>query len=762
MPPPLWGWFFCFISIEFNPEIQYIWYRFKSNPMNNRPQTIFLLVFVLSALSLSAQNVDSLKNSLSHAEGPYDKAKINLIIANSLEGSDIYRAKIHANMAIELLLDQKGDSVLSLRSDANNTLGICESNQGNYDAAVNYFFKAAQIDKQLKALDKAAKKYVNIAIIYKNQGEHFKALQLYDSSMVQASEFQDTSFMASILLNKGVLYYDLGNYDEALKYYLEAEEYLQKIQEAENLAILKYNMGLIFHEQENLDLAATQFKAAQALFDSLGNRYGMAYCYTSLGDIYRTSASYFEAIDYYNQAYRIHESLSNKQGMAEALIQIGLVYFENGKFSKAFDFYQEAYRINQQIAYPKGQAIALRNQAHVFRERKDLMQAIDHYRRALNIAKELQDDAMQRDVNFDLSKAYEMEDNTELAFYHYKKYIDFRDTIETAELDAGMSRLKARHDIETREKTIENLQVKQKVQEVENQRQRALIRFSLIVLVIIVLFLLVLFRKNYQIRKINEELLRKQDLINSSISYASKIQAAVLPPLRLIENLLPNSFIFFRPRDIVSGDFYWTAERGGKIAVAAVDCTGHGVPGAFMSMMGISFLNEVFMKEKFRSSGEILSLLRSYVKEALHQTEDHPETKDGMDISLVLIDKEKQELQYSGAYSPLVIVNGQELVYLKGDRMPIGIHHNEKEHFSTHKISYQGGEMIYLFSDGYADQFGGAKGKKFRMSPFRELLQSISLLPLDSQKSILQQELEEWQGQHEQIDDILVMGIRLQ
>jgi len=730
--------------------------------MDNRLQTTLLFVLMFFSFSLCAQEVDSLKQRIARAETPYAKAKIHLMIANVLEGSDVSKAKKHAVKTIELLENQRGDSILSLKSDANNTLGICESNQGNYNAAVDYFFKAAQIDKQLNALDKAAQKYVNIAIIYKNQGDHFKALQLYDSSMVQASGLQDTSFMASVLLNKGVLYYDLGNYDQALNYYLEAEDYLEEVQEAENLAILKYNMGLIFHEQEDLELAATQFKAANALFDSLGNKYGMAYCYTSLGDIYRSSASYFEAIDYYNQAYRIHESLSNKQGMAEALIQIGMVYFENGKFSKAFDFYQEAYRINQQIAYPKGEAIALRNQGHVFLEKEDLKQAINYYKQALSIAQELQDDGMQRDVNYDLSKAYEIEDKTGEALYHYKRYIEFRDTIETAELDAGMTRLKARHDIETREKTIENLQVKQRVQEIENQRQRALIRFSLVVLFIIVLFLLILFRKNQQIRKINQEILRKQDLINASISYASKIQAAVLPPVSLIRKLLPNSFILFRPRDIVSGDFYWIAGRDGKIAVAAVDCTGHGVPGAFMSMMGISFLNEIFLKRKFASSGEILSNLRVYVKEALHQTEDNPETKDGMDISLVVIDKEKRELQYSGAYSPLVIVKGQHLRRIKGDRMPIGIHHNEKEHFSTHKIAYQGGEMVYLFSDGYADQFGGTKGKKFRMSPFRELLQSVSLLPLDSQKNILQQELEKWQGHNEQIDDILVMGIRLE
>ncbi len=727
--------------------------------------TILRVFFYLLCLSfhtgLLAQNVDSLKQIITKSESSFNKAKVHLMIANRLEASDVSEAKKHAIKALELLEKTKGDSVLQLTSDANNTLGICENNQGNYDAAIAYFLKAAQIDKQMEALDKAAQKYVNVAIIHKNQGEHFQALQLYDSSMVQATLLQDTSFMASILLNKGVLYYDLGNYDQALEFYLEAEEYLQNIQEPENLAILKYNMGLIFHEQENLDIATAQFRSAKELFDSLGNKYGAAYCYTSLGDIYRATASYFEAIDYYNQAYRIHESLSNKQGMAEALIQIGMVYFENGKFSKASDFYQEAYQLNQQIDYPKGQAISLRNQGHVHLKHGDVQRGIRYYKRALKIAKELKDEAMQRDVNYDLAKAYEIEKKTEKAYLHYKRYIVYRDSIQTAHLDASMTRLKARQDIETREKTIENLKVKQQIQEVENERQSIIIRFSFALLLIIGVFFLLLFRKNRQIQGINEALVYKQGQINASISYASKIQAAVFPPERLINKMLPESFILFRPRDIVSGDFYWTAQRDGKVAVAAVDCTGHGVPGAFMSMMGISFLNEVFMKEDFNSSGEMLSLLRDYVKEALHQTEENPEAKDGMDISLIIIDKENQEIQYAGAYSPLVMIKGQELIYLKGDRMPIGIHHNEKELFTTHKITYQPGEMVYLFSDGYADQFGGPHGKKFRLSPFRELLQSISLLSVDDQKTILEQELDKWQGSYEQIDDILVMGIKL-
>ncbi|MFO7939584.1 MAG: tetratricopeptide repeat protein [Bacteroidales bacterium] len=718
-----------------------------------------LLLFASS--SLNAQNIDSLKRQVLVATSAYDKAKLYIKIANNLEDSQVDSSRFYALKAVKVLKSLKGDSVLKLTSEAYNTLGICENNQGNYGNAINYFSTAARYDKQMEAFGKAAQKYVNIAIIYKNQGEHFRALQLYDSSMVHASTYSDTSFMASIYLNKGVLYYELGNYDQALAFYLKAETLFTKLEEIENLAILRYNLGLIFHEQNNEALATSNFQSAKGLFDSLGNRYGVAYCYTSLGDVYRASGAYAKAIDFYNHAYEIHEDLSNKQGMAEAFIQIGLVYFEHGKYPKAGDFYQEAFNLNAQIDYPKGKAIALRNRGHIAVKQEKYREARQKYHSALLIADELADNALLQDLHLDLSGVYNKTQNVEKAFAHYKQYISFRDSIETAELDASMTRLKARYDIDSREKTIENLQVKQNIQEVENRRQRTIIRFSMGVVLIIVLFLALLFRKNREIRNVYEQLVLKQSQIKGSIDYASKIQAAVLPPESIIHKLIPDSFILFKPRDIVSGDFYWIGEREGKVAVAAVDCTGHGVPGAFMSMMGISFLNEVFMKGDFQDAGGLLTLLRSYVKEALHQTEEYPETKDGMDISLVIIDPENHELQFSGAYRPMVLCKGQEEVYLKGDRMPIGIHYNEKDRFSTHRLHYTGGEMIYLFSDGYSDQFGGPSGRKFRLSPFRELLQSVAMLPVASQKAILQHELAKWQGAHEQIDDILVMGLRL-
>jgi len=722
--------------------------------------SLLLLVVIVNGC-LYAQNLDSLKQVIQNTPVGYYQARDKLLAANLQVNSRVDSAMVYAQSAVEVLSEFSGDTVFALLSDGYNTLGICESNLGNYHQAIEQFFRSLEYDKKLGALDRVAKKYVNIAIIHKNQGAHFDALQLYDSSLVQARAMHDSSFIAAILLNKGVLYYELGNYEAALSFYTQSEALLERLKEPENSAILQYNIGLIFHDQGDSDMATMHYEKSRVLFEQLQNDYGVAYCYTSLGDVKRGQNAFGAAIDYYNQAFRIHENLGNKQGMAESLMQMGHVYFANEKYRKASDFFHEALLLNQAIDYPKGQAVAYRNLAHVLVQTNKLEKAHLFLVRSFTIAKQLEDIALLRDIHKDLSEIFELTGMPEKAYNHYKAFVQFRDTLETHELDASMTRLKARHDIESREKTIENLKITQEVQLEENKRQRMIIYFSFMMLVIVAAFVFMLYRKNHIIRNKNKALQLQQEEITSSIAYASKIQAAVLPPLELFMKIFPESFVFFKPRDLVSGDFYWTATTGNLTAIAAVDCTGHGVPGAFMSMMGISFLNELFSGHLDKSAGSLLSELRKHVKEALHQTNGRDDTKDGMDIALVIVNRNERALQFAGAYSPMVLIQNQHEVFVKGDRMPIGVHYNEKALFSTHQLSYNPGDMLYLFSDGYADQFGGTYGRKFRMTPFRELLKTLALLPVHTQKQILTQELNKWQGDMEQIDDILVMGVRL-
>lgn len=267
--------------------------------------------------------------------------------------------------------------------------------------------------------------------------------------------------------------------------------------------------------------------------------------------------------------------------------------------------------------------------------------------------------------------------------------------------------------------------------------------------------------------------------ITDSIGYAQRIQAAILPHKNYLDRILPEYFVLFKPRDIVSGDFYWVKEVNSSLIIVAADCTGHGVPGAFMSMLGITLLNELLVEGSISSPGEILSQLRDKVKSMLVQVGTIRDQKDGMDMSIAVIDKKKRELQFAGAYHPLYLIRERDqltgsepgsdsslegkdakLFELKGDKQPIGIHWVESE-FTNHKLPLKENDTVYVFSDGYVDQYGGEQRKKFKTQKFRELLLSVRAHTMEKQKQDLEETFELWRGKYEQIDDVCVIGVRV-
>ncbi|MBI9069090.1 MAG: nitrate/nitrite transporter NrtS [Salinivirgaceae bacterium] len=257
-------------------------------------------------------------------------------------------------------------------------------------------------------------------------------------------------------------------------------------------------------------------------------------------------------------------------------------------------------------------------------------------------------------------------------------------------------------------------------------------------------------------KKAEEEIRVKNEHIAQSIRYASRIQDAVLPPKSKIEDLVPEHFIFFRPRDIVSGDFYWMARNNNKLIISAVDCTGHGVPGAFMSMLGISFLNEIASKNNEEPANEILNKLRVIVKSTLSSS--GTDARDGMDMALCVIDYDSMKMQYAGANNPLYFIRNKELNVIKADKMPIGHHLREKASFTNHEFEIKKGDVFYIFSDGYVDQFGGDRGRKFSSKGFKELVLSIHDKPMATQYEIIAETFDNWKGEQSQIDDVLIIG----
>jgi serine phosphatase RsbU (regulator of sigma subunit) len=268
-------------------------------------------------------------------------------------------------------------------------------------------------------------------------------------------------------------------------------------------------------------------------------------------------------------------------------------------------------------------------------------------------------------------------------------------------------------------------------------------------------------RANILLHKQKVEIETQKDYLTAGINYARRIQKAVFPSVKTLADNFPEHFILFKPLDVVSGDFYWYKQQKNEVYIAAADCTGHGVPGAFMSILGITFLNELINENRSGKPNEILDQLRENVIRSLRQSDGKSQVKDGMEVALCKINLESRMMQYSGAFRPMFLIRDNVIQHISGDKMPIGVYGEDDAAFTSTEIQLEKNDVIYIFTDGYVDQIGGPERKTFRTTRLKELLLNISGLTMCEQRSLLDGKIKEWQGELEQIDDILMVGIKI-
>ena len=261
--------------------------------------------------------------------------------------------------------------------------------------------------------------------------------------------------------------------------------------------------------------------------------------------------------------------------------------------------------------------------------------------------------------------------------------------------------------------------------------------------------------------KQRDEISAQKKALTDSIRYASRIQSALQPESKSLSKIFSDYFILNKPKDIVSGDFYWISIKEDKTVVAVADSTGHGVPGAFMSLLGMKILEETVHNIGITQPDKILDNLRDHIIKSMGQTGRAGETSDGMDIALISIDMSNYSLQYAGACNPLLMIRNNNIIEIKGDKMPLGYQTRTNKPFTNHDLEIKPYDSIYLFTDGYTDQFGWRTGKKFCIHNFRELLLSIQNVPMKAQKILLEDNLKNWMGDLEQVDDIMVIGLQI-
>ncbi|GIV30296.1 MAG: hypothetical protein KatS3mg028_1362 [Bacteroidia bacterium] len=579
---------------------------------------------------------------------------------------------------------------------------------------------------------------------------------------------------AGCVSNIGVVYWMQGNYAKALEYYFQSlkinEDIENKAGQANNLG----NIGIVYFAQGNYIKALEYYFQALKKNEEIGNKKSQATNLGNIGNVYFAQGNYIKALEYYFQALKKNEEIGNKKSQATNLGNIGNVYFAQDNYVKALEYYFKALGINDEIGDKGGQAINMGNIGNAYLKLKQYSKAEEYLKQAEQLNRELGTIYYLKDVCISLSELYEHQMKYKDALFYYKEYTRANDSLNSEQNRKALQTMELKYQYEKEQAIREKEHQKQlAIQRKEKERQKVISYAIGSGLVLVLIFSLVIFNRLQITRKqkrIIEEQKQQVELqkqlveqknkeITDSIIYAKRIQEAILPSESKWQALLPDSFVFYLPKDIVAGDFYWLEETDDYIFVAAADCTGHGVPGAMVSVVCSNALTKSVLEEKIFETDKILNRTKEIVTEKLSASEKH--IQDGMDVVLVRISKKnRQQIQFSGANRPLLIVGSEGIREIKGDKQPVGLD-DRSGLFTAKELELKPGEEIFMYTDGYSDQFGGEKGKKMGNRRFKEILQEIYSLTCQEQKAKISEYFTVWKQSGEQLDDVTVVGIKV-
>ncbi len=636
------------------------------------------------------------------------------------------------------------ETMLQFAKEANNEKGmanaysiqgICYSIRGDNRKAIVYMEKTYEINKKRKDLKGAAASLGNIGVAYYSLGEYKKALGYYDRALKINQDIDDARGIGANLGNISLIHSVLGNYDIALQKSLEGLEYDIKSGVPRRLIAGYANVGVSYSKLDSAD----------------------------------------KALEYQRKCIEVSRKYNDQRSLATATMNVGVILEKQGDTEQALENYLEALEIRKTLKDPHGLAESYSNLAQLFAKRKEMGKAIQYGEQGYQLAK---DNDLLSDIKANAKQLYQIYRKAgkhKKALEMHEAFIEARDTLLSVE--NRKSALLSEFEHQFRLKTVADSTKAAEAEKVivaelaaersENVRQQQRSYFLYGGLALTLLFGLFIFNRfritNRQKLVIEEQKMmveEKNREILDSIQYAKRLQDAILPPTKLVKEYLEQSFILYKPKDVVAGDFYWMETVGDTIYFAAADCTGHGVPGAMVSVVCSNALSKALVEENIVEPAKILDRTRELVINRFGRSEES--IKDGMDISLCALNLSTNAAQWAGANNPLWIIRAENgtLEEIKGDKQPIGSYAVERP-FTNHAIKFEAGDTLYLFSDGYPDQFGGTKGKKYKTGQLKAFLASIREHDMTKQGELLDIEFTRWKGNIDQIDDVCMIGVRI-
>jgi tetratricopeptide (TPR) repeat protein len=724
-----------------------------------------------------------------HAQGQYTKA---------LESYQ------KALAIFERIGDQQGIA------DCYNNIGNIHADQGWYDEALESYQKALTILERIGDQQGIASSYNLIGIIHYAQGRYAKTLEAFQKALAIRERIGDQQGIAGSYNNIGVIHKTQGRYAEALEALQKALTIFERIGDQQRIADCYNNIGTIHADQGRYAEALEAYQKALTILERIGYQQGIANCYNNIGNIHVKQERYADALEAYQKALAIQERIGDQQGIATLYNNIGVTNLAQGRYAEALESYQKALAIRERIGDQRGMASSYNNIGTLHRVQGRYTKALEAFQKALAIAQPLglQDDLDEIYLNLaqtDSALAASGQNHLwKSAYLHHRLYAAYKDSVINEASIRKQAQLESQYEYDKKTALLKAEQEKERALATAQLRQRETQRnLSLLALGIALIGLVtfaILYRKirqqrdliqkqsdeiqrknlaleqyNAELKSTNqaleesnriiqhqaETLLEKNEEILDSIRYAERIQRAILPSAEKWQRLLPQSFMLYKPRDIVAGDFYWLEETEQYIFLGVADATGHGVPGAFVSIVCANALHKAVLEEGLESPAEILWRVREVVVSQLTQAGE--KVKDGMDIGLIRFAKgDRGRAVFAGANRPLWIVSAEGLLEVTGTRQPIGYVEEPKPFEEVElMLGSRAPAMVYAFTDGIVDQMGGPKGRKLLPKGLREWLLSLWSQPVAEQAKRLTALFETWRGEHHQMDDLTMVGVRI-
>ena len=630
-----------------------------------------------------------------------------------------------------------------------------------YDSAVAYGDKLIKLSELNDDKYLMASSYFAVGFVLKKKGDMLSSISYYKKALEIFNDLEAKTDIVKTSNNLGNILTGLGNYNEAIFYYKNSLNLSQKSNDDKNTALSLFNIGNIYAQSNEPQKAINHYNKSLKIAENINYEILEIAISNSISRVLIDLNKIEDALFYLNKSLKKSKEINDVYRECSSLLAFGDFFYKTNDLTKAINYYTECLEKSIKNDFLIIQATVSNNIGEIFLEQSNYKEAEKYLLSAKTKFEKIQIIRGYDLVVNSLYECYKSLGNTAKAFEMLELYIVTHDSLNTLNADKRLYQFEIdkKYLLKNQADSIQHEnEILFHIGETAAQKQRS--NWLLFITITILLsFCFIFFQfKNVQRKKVIIEI--KQKEINDSINYAKRIQQGILPPESFIYDCLPKSFVLFIPKDVVSGDFYWLEKVGSKIYFAVADCTGHGVPGAMVSIVCSNALTKSLFEDNISSPAKILDNARVVVENRFERSGD--DIKDGMDISLACLDTNTNKLLWSGANNPLWIVrkNKDIVEEIKATKQSVG-KVIDSQPFKEHEVQLDKGDSLYLFSDGFHDQFGGGKGKKLMKGKMKKLILSLSNDSMKNQKSALENEFNSWKGDLEQIDDVCVMGIRI-